>query len=96
MRLVLRLLAKADLREARDWYEARQTGLGQSFLECVEATLSLIQDHPQIYPKVDPAVRRASIDRFPFGIFYRVDGETVRVIAVLHKARNPEHWQRRK
>jgi plasmid stabilization system protein ParE len=95
MRLVLRPGAKADLREAFLWYEERQPGLGGSLLESVEAVFSLLREHPLLYPRVDPAVRRAGTDRFPFGVFYRVDGETIRVIAVLHNARNPARWKGR-
>ena len=96
MRLVLRRQAKVDLREAFNWYEARQSGLGASFRAAVEATLSSIRENPKIYPRVDPAVRRAATTgRFPFGIFYRIDGDTIRVTAILHNARNPEHWKRR-
>jgi toxin ParE1/3/4 len=95
MRLVLRRQAKADLREAFDWYDERQPGLGQAFRASVEATLSSIQDQPRMYPKIDPAIRRAATNRFPFGVFYRIDGETIRVIAILHNARNPERWKRR-
>jgi toxin ParE1/3/4 len=96
MRIALRHQAKGDLRESFSWYEERQPGLGQSFLDSVDATLSTIREHPQIYPRVDPSIRRASIARFPFGIFYRIGGETIRVIAILHNARNPEHWRGRK
>ena len=96
MKLVLRLQAKGDLRETFQWYEARQPGLGQSFRASIDAALSSIQAHPRMYPRVDPLVRRASVDGFPFGIFYRIDGDTIRVIAVLHNARSSEHWQRRK
>jgi toxin ParE1/3/4 len=97
MRLVLRRQAKGDLREAFQWYEERQPGLGLSFLTSVDSTLSSLQEHPLMYPRVDPEVRRASATSpFPFGIFYRIDGDTIRVIAVLHNARNPEIWKRRK
>jgi plasmid stabilization system protein ParE len=33
---------------------------------------------------------------FPFGIFFRISEDTIRIIAVLHNARNPEHWRRRR
>jgi plasmid stabilization system protein ParE len=95
MRLVLRRQAKADLDEAFHWYEERQTGLGRSFRSAVEATLSSIQEHPSMYPRVDSLIRRAATDRFPFGVFYRVDGDTVRVVAILHNARNPDLWKKR-
>jgi toxin ParE1/3/4 len=97
MRLVLRRQAKGDLREAFQWYEERQSGLGLSFLTSVDLTLSSIREHPLMYPRVNPEVRRASVaSPYPFGIFYRIDGDTIRVIAILHNARNPEVWKRRK
>lgn len=96
MRLVLRRRAKLDLLEARRWYDARQQGLGDSLLEEVTATLELLQEHPEIHPRVDDRVRRAGLRRFPYGIFYIVGSEAVRVIAILHNARNPEHWRLRR
>jgi plasmid stabilization system protein ParE len=31
-----------------------------------------------------------------YGIFYVLDGQTIRVIAILHHARSPDHWKRRR
>jgi plasmid stabilization system protein ParE len=95
MRLVLRRLAKADLSESFRWYEERQAGLGQAFLDYIDATLSIITEHPRIFPRVDPLTRRASVERFPYGVFFRLDGDVIRVIAILHNARDPKRWQRR-
>jgi len=95
MRLVLRRQAKADLRESYLWYEERQPGLGRGFLESIEDTLSAIAEHPKIFPRVDPAIRRATVERFPFGVFFHLDGEIIRVIAILHNARDPQRWKRR-
>ena len=95
MRLVLRRTAKRDLDDARRWYEERRAGLGQELLTCVEATLSTIRDHPHLFPRVDPRVRRARTDRFPFGIFYLIDKETIRVFAILHNARGAHWWKSR-
>lgn len=95
MRLVLRRAAKRDLEEARRWYNDRQPGLGQEFLSSVEAVLALIREFPLMAPKVDPWVRRARTERFPFGIFYTIDGPTIRVLAVLHNARSSIWWKSR-
>jgi len=95
MRLVLRRAAKRDLAEARQWYEERRAGLGQEFLSCIETTLSVISSYPYGFPRTDPRVRRATVDRFPYGIFYSIDGETIRVLAVLHNARGAHWWKSR-
>jgi plasmid stabilization system protein ParE len=95
MRLVLRRAAKRDLEEAQRRYEDRRPGLGQEFLSSVEAKLALIRDFPLISPRVDPRVRRARTERFPYGIFYTIDGQTIRVLAVLHNARSSIWWKSR-
>lgn len=95
MRLVLRRAAKRDLAEARRWYDERRAGLGKEFLTGIEATLTIIRNHPYGFPRVDPRVRRARTERFPYGIFYAIDGETIRVLAVLHNARGAHWWKSR-
>ena len=95
MRLVLRRAAKRDLTEASRWYDEKKPGLGRDFSSCVEAALAIIRDHPLLFPRVDPRVRRAKVERFPYGVFYTIDRETIRVIAVLHHARATGTWKAR-
>jgi toxin ParE1/3/4 len=96
VRLVLSRSAKRDLLDARRWYDERQPGLGQEFLACAEKAFKIICDHPSLFPRVDPRVRRARIERFPHGIFYSADSATVLILAVLHNARDPERWKARR
>jgi toxin ParE1/3/4 len=58
-------------------------------------TFRRISENPLIYPDVHRGVRRALVRRFPYAVFYRLRGEGVQVIAVLHQARNPPSWKRR-
>jgi toxin ParE1/3/4 len=83
------------LAEARDWYDERQPGLSDAFLLEIDAVLQGLRENPEIHPRVDARVRRAALPRFPYGIFYIVDSQTIRVIAILHRARSPERWRRR-
>lgn len=96
MRVVLRRRAKRDLLDARQWYEEREAGLGASFLGEVEEALRQIQEYPRLHPRVEEFVRRAALRRFPYGIFYVLEGEVIRVIAILHRARSPEGWLQRR
>ncbi|WP_084783623.1 type II toxin-antitoxin system RelE/ParE family toxin [Marinobacterium aestuarii] len=61
----------------------------------VEATLGRIAESPSLYPRVHRGTHRALIQKFPFGIFYRVVGDVVIVIAVMHASRNPRRWKSR-
>ena len=94
-KVVVRLRAKADLREARKWYEGQRAGLGAEFMDAVEATLAGIQAMPQRFPEVSPGFRRALVDRFPYKVIFRELGQRVIVVAVYHNSREPAGWQER-
>jgi plasmid stabilization system protein ParE len=96
MKLVLRSYAERELNESATWYERRQPGLREQFLESVEDTLSHIEENPQLYPVVHLDIRRAPLQRFPFGVYYALIGSKIQVLAVVHDARHPSVWQRRR
>jgi plasmid stabilization system protein ParE len=93
--VVLTPEAEDDLEEAALWYEQRLAGLGTRLVAQVRAAISRISDLPDLYPEVHPGIRRVSVRRFPYGVFYRRREERVEVIAILHDRRNPTVWQRR-
>ncbi|MCB1036406.1 MAG: type II toxin-antitoxin system RelE/ParE family toxin [Acidobacteria bacterium] len=89
-------LVEADLEEAAQWYEDRQAGLGDAFLDAVLELLRRIFDHPQHFPRLHKDARRAVLTRrFPFSVYFRERGEGIEVLAILHDARDPEEWRRR-
>jgi plasmid stabilization system protein ParE len=94
-RVVIRPAAESELSEAYQWYETQRQGLGSEFLLSVEAALALIQRNPELYPPIHKQIRRALIRRFPFGVFYVVDEDSIHVLAVFHGKRNPKQWQQR-
>lgn len=46
-RLVIRLRAESDLREAQDWYESHRAGLGADFVAEIEVALRILLRDPQ-------------------------------------------------
>ena len=94
-RLLLRAGAEADIAEAAEWYELRKVGLSLQFRGALDKTFAGIQERPSLYPIVYRDLRRALVRRFPFGVFYVVQSESVIVVAVLHTARNPRIWRAR-
>lgn len=93
--LLLRSAAKADLRDSFAWYEERQSGLGEEFMQAVEHKLAQIESNPLQFPAVRAATRRAIVKRFPYGIFYVPHKNMISVLAVIHHARAPLRWQQR-
>jgi toxin ParE1/3/4 len=93
--IIIRPEAKQDIAEGHDWYEGRQEGLGAEFLTAVNERFAQIRETPELYAPEFKAVRRALLDRFPYVIYYRIVGEPLEVIAVLHGSRNPRRWRSR-
>lgn len=94
-RLVVRPQALRELTAAYDWYEAQSPGLGSEFLRVAEAAMATLRRSPELYPAVRPAVRRALLRRFPYGLFYASDDEEIIVLAVLHVRQSPSRWPSR-
>jgi plasmid stabilization system protein ParE len=96
MRLVLRPYVESDLDRDGSWYEERQPGLKERFLEGVGDTFAWIQESPLLYPVVHLDIRRAGLKRFPYGVYYALIQGDIHVLAVVHDARHPSVWRRRR
>jgi plasmid stabilization system protein ParE len=87
--------AERDVADAYDWYEAREPGLGEDFLRCVEACVFTIQRHPRLYPVAVDEFRRALVRRFPFEVFYEPTGNRVTIYSVFHCSQDSQKWRSR-
>lgn len=82
--------AEADVAAVFDWYQQRVDGLGVDFIRCVDATISLIQQSPQIFRKRHGEHRLAMTPRFPYAVYFIWD-ETAQFISIrriLHFSQN--------
>jgi len=92
----LRPAAAADIEAAYEWYEEQRLGLGEEFLAAVEKAMQSLVERPDAYPVVHRGTRRVLLARFPYGIYYRIVGTQLVVVACMHAARHPLRWQSRK
>jgi plasmid stabilization system protein ParE len=86
---------EADVEAAFDWYEGEEPELGFEFLEELRAAYQRILDHPFGYQELRSGIRRALTHRFPYAVYFAVEGESIVIVAVLSTARDPAEWQRR-
>ena len=93
--LTIRRDAELDLDETYRWYESHRDGLGEEFLSKVSESLHEKRKFPHIFPVIHKTIRRAFIDKFPYGIFYVEEVESIIVFAVLHARRSPKEWTQR-
>jgi plasmid stabilization system protein ParE len=94
-RLIIRPEAEFDIQDAFEWYEAQIPGLGSEFVRAIDACLASIGLTPLAYPLIYQQARRALLQRFPYGIVYMFEQETIFVVACFHGKRDPKSWQTR-
>ena len=96
-RLEFRPQVAADVRRAAAWYNNKEPGLGARFRLAVERRIEELLKDP-LLPRIRDQrrdVRWVFPEPFPYRIVYRVSGQTVLIIAVLHAARHERRWKRR-
>ena len=92
MKLRFLILAQQELDDAVAWYNEQATGLGQEFLDELDRVVRRAVTFPMSCPEIEPGGRRCLLARFPSGLIYGVDGETLVVVAVAHLHREPRYW----
>jgi plasmid stabilization system protein ParE len=65
------------------------------FLDELDATFERIRHHPEAWPVVRGAMRRAAVSHFSYGVYYRIFPEVISILAVVHGRRHPRRWIRR-
>ena len=87
-----------DLRDAADFYERQQKGLGNAFLDTYEEKLREIAASPKRFPIADPrrSIRRARMPPFSYAVEYRSEPTRVFIVVVKHTARDPSFGRGRK
>ena len=86
--------AQADLIEGFHFYEGPEAGLGSYFLDSLFSDIDSLLLYAGIH-EIVWGYRRCLSKRFPFAIYYSVNEETTRVVAVLDCRRDPS-WLRRR
>lgn len=91
----VRARARVDLDDISRWYESQRTGLGGRFVDEVETVFAHLSEQPFLYVEIYRGARRAVLQSFPFGVYYRVVGTVISLVAVMHSSRHPREWMRR-
>ena len=84
-------LAEAEIAEAFAWYSKPDIGMGTAFLDELERIERFIRFNPLLYPRVETDIRRASLRRFPYSLFYVIDDDQVLVLSCFHQQRDPKN-----
>ena len=87
--------ARAELRSAARYYRERSPRVAASFLVEVQSVIDQLLALPESAPLIRGEIRGKSLQRFPYKLIYRLDGETLVILAVAHHRQRPEYWAER-
>lgn len=96
MKAILAEAARQELADAIAYYDAQGHGLGNDFVDEFLAAVGRIEEYPAAWQPLSRNSRRCRLQRFPYGLIYRVDGGTALIIAVAHLHREPDYWDGRR
>ena len=87
--------AEVDFLCAAKYYGQQDGNLESRFALLVETTTERILLHPPIRPCFYGDCLRIKAEKFPSFIIYRLKGELIQIIAVMHTSRRPGYWKGR-
>ena len=91
MNVVWHPLATGEMIDAARFYSSRLKQLGPEFLDEIERSVESILTDPGRFAVIDNEIRLFPMRRFPYGIYYRVLDDDVRILVVKHHNRHPKH-----
>ena len=90
MRIEILESASRDLVSGHGFYESQSSGLGAYFLDSLFADIDSLMLYAGVHEVHFDHYHRLLARRFPYAVYYRVEGDAVRVYAVLDCRRDPE------
>jgi toxin ParE1/3/4 len=84
--------AEDEMTAAAQFYEAAAAGLGDDFLDDVQACIDSVREAPGLGVALGDGFRRMLFRRFPFSLIYFPETDAIVVIAIAHQRRQPDYW----
>jgi hypothetical protein len=81
-----------QINNAADWFEKEKAGLGKLFVDDFFLSIDYIILNPFACQKRYKQFRIKFLEKFSFGIHYKINGKTIAVMAVFHTSQSDENW----
>jgi plasmid stabilization system protein ParE len=94
MRIQISEEAASDLTSAITYYSDQNADLAGAFFSDFDSACDLIIERPEIGKPIGTGNRKVVLQRFPFVLIYKSEGDYLRILAVAHQRRRPEYWKK--
>lgn len=87
--------AERDFDNSYAYYLEDSPIVANAFFQRINFSFESIRKIPYSFPEVYKNIRKFTVKKFPFVIYFQIEEYTVKVIAIFHTSRNPEIWKER-
>jgi plasmid stabilization system protein ParE len=87
--------ADAEFAEAIRYYAEIDPRLGVESYHEVVRVIREVCAQPRHFRQIDPPVRRALTDKFPYAVVFAERPQGILIVAVMHGMRRPGYWRSR-
>lgn len=87
--------AENDFDNSYAYYNDESPNVANKFFQFINDSLENIIKSPLSFQKIHKDLRKFTVKKFPFVIYYQVVGYTIKIIAIFHTSRNPKIWSER-
>ncbi len=87
--------AENDFQESYEYYNDDNSNVADLFFRQINASLDLIKSNPFLFLILQNNIRKFTVKKFPFLIYFQVEDDVIKVIAIFHTSRSPEVWKDR-
>ena len=88
-------IARVEFRDAVHWYRNHSSRASRRFALAVKSAIASIRDNPDQHPRWDERYRYYLLRKFPYYVAYRIESDTIVVVAVFHTSRDSSAWTER-
>ena len=84
-------IAASELDDAYSYYENVHNGLGLTFVDEFESSLTRIKRNPEAWQRLSRYTRRCLMNKFPYSIIYQVRRSEILIVAIANNHRRPNY-----
>jgi plasmid stabilization system protein ParE len=95
VQIELHRLARKEMNQSFDWYQARSQSAAQRFRDAVRDAIEIVRKTPTRYARNSKFTRSAPVLKFPYRVIYSIEPECLFVVAIAHAKRRPRYWVKR-
>jgi toxin ParE1/3/4 len=91
LKIIVTAPARLEIAQAVKYYEEQRPSAGVKFWIEFKVLAKRLKNFPEIYPRFGKrGIRKAPMHLYPHSVYYRITGEELRILGVVHGSINPE------